>query len=286
MENDTQKSGSKDSANTVQPGKPTKNQLVNDEFVMPPSLRLKYVSSDDGKYKQRVDGKYVFEDKGKTLATDNARKETVIDMLTLAKAKGWDTIKVTGTPEFKREIWLQGELQGLRVNGHQPTKDDLALLELLKEGQKKNTISGTQSAASNTQAAATANAGAQSEKTQTQAATPTRPTSPQAGADQAKKNQPELITEAKRIAAAQRNIIDNNPNLKNRTEEDKDRLAYWRGVTQAKNEGLPAEILSAALKKFDQLAADPQFLAKLEPTRAKTKTSEKQHNTNQTFAEA
>jgi len=50
-------------------------------------------------------------------------------MIELAKAKHWSKIKISGTDEFKKEVWLAASMQGLEVEGYTPSAQDVALLE-------------------------------------------------------------------------------------------------------------------------------------------------------------
>ncbi|WP_155403640.1 LPD7 domain-containing protein [Kingella kingae] len=46
----------------------------------------------------------MFEDKGNALKTARDDQQTIQDMLEVAKAKGWDSIKISGSPEFKQQM--------------------------------------------------------------------------------------------------------------------------------------------------------------------------------------
>ena len=58
-------------------------------------------------------------------------------MVELAEAKGWDAIKVKGSEEFKRTVWLQASLRGLQVEGYKPKAVELSKLEELKAEQTR-----------------------------------------------------------------------------------------------------------------------------------------------------
>lgn len=62
------------------------------------------------------------------------------DMVLLAKTKQWSAIKVSGEKEFKRNVWLEASSQGMKVNGYDPTEQDLRMLDLIKkQNNEKNT---------------------------------------------------------------------------------------------------------------------------------------------------
>ncbi len=52
-------------------------------------------------------------------------RQTVTAMLDLAKERGWDTVKLRGTADFKREAWQQAQQRGIAAEGYAPTQTDL-----------------------------------------------------------------------------------------------------------------------------------------------------------------
>jgi putative DNA primase/helicase len=55
-------------------------------------------------------------------------------MIQLAEAKGWQTVQLRGTEEFRREAWLQASLKGMEAKGYKPREVDIQkLAELQKE---------------------------------------------------------------------------------------------------------------------------------------------------------
>lgn len=99
------------------------------EFVTPELLRKKFLQAENKFYFRDEENKLAFEDKGKRLSTDHNDPEVARSMVELAEAKGWNSIKLKGTDEFKREVWLQASLKGMEVQGFQPRDVDLAKLE-------------------------------------------------------------------------------------------------------------------------------------------------------------
>src|SRR5206468_493174 len=73
-----------------------------------------------------------FEDRGKRLATEHNDPDVARSMVELAEAKGWDAIRVRGSEEFKRVVWLQASLRGMEVDGYKPRAVDVSKLEELK----------------------------------------------------------------------------------------------------------------------------------------------------------
>lgn len=69
-----------------------------------------------------------FSDRGNKLATRGAHPEVVRSLVEIAQARGWDSITVKGTDEFRRSAWMEATQAGLKVAGYKPTALDLAEL--------------------------------------------------------------------------------------------------------------------------------------------------------------
>lgn len=65
-----------------------------------------------------------FVDRGGSLAAGSAWPDAVRDMLEVARHRGWNSIRVQGSPAFTREVWVQARSLGLDVTGHRPTARD------------------------------------------------------------------------------------------------------------------------------------------------------------------
>ena len=96
----------------------------------PKNLQSRYVVADNGQYLSADNHTTVlFEDKGNALKTAKSDNQTIQDMLEVAKAKGWDSIKISGSPEFKSMMYVAAESQGIKTTGYKPTPADLAMVE-------------------------------------------------------------------------------------------------------------------------------------------------------------
>jgi hypothetical protein len=69
-------------------------------------------------------GRVAFTDHGKQISTRNDVPMVVRAMTDLAQAKGWEGIRIKGTPEFMRSTWLEARLRGIDVQGYIPTAED------------------------------------------------------------------------------------------------------------------------------------------------------------------
>lgn len=80
------------------------------------------------------------EDRGHKLVSPEKDPRVAVSMAKLAEAKGWDSIKVKGSPEFQREVWLEAASRGIKVQGYKPKESDLAALEARKESRLRNSV--------------------------------------------------------------------------------------------------------------------------------------------------
>jgi Large polyvalent protein-associated domain 7 len=85
-------------------------------------------------------GKLAFKDKGERMVSASNDDRVAKAMATMAEAKGWKTIKVSGHPDFQREVWMEGSLRGLQVRGFKPNEQDLKTLEDRRESTLRNTV--------------------------------------------------------------------------------------------------------------------------------------------------
>lgn len=107
------------------------------EEEIPKTLLNKYHLIDHKFHYRNDPDKVAFEDTGKTLKTETNDKEIVKSMVELAEAKKWDTIKVKGTEEFKRTVWLEASLKGMNVKGYEPKDVDIAMFNDLKKPEQE-----------------------------------------------------------------------------------------------------------------------------------------------------
>ena len=109
------------------------------------ALRKRFLQAENKFYFRDNENKLAFEDNGKRLTTEHDDTNIIHSMVELAEAKGWTSIKIKGTDEFKREAWLQASLKGMEVKGYKPHSVDLARLndhqsEETRSNKSLNTI--------------------------------------------------------------------------------------------------------------------------------------------------
>lgn len=122
---------------------PPEKDILNPPKAPPKTLEHKYLVSE-GQYIDNKSGAVLFEDKGSFIKSAKSDAQTVNDLMEVVKAKNWQSIKVTGSPEFKRLVYLHAESQGIAVTGYNPTEADKALLQKLRDERGLNQIHNAQ----------------------------------------------------------------------------------------------------------------------------------------------
>lgn len=106
-------------------------------------LILTKYERQDGKneYRWKQSGKVAFTDHGDKIVYNSITPAAVKAGIQVAKEKGWEGVKVTGSEEFRRESWMQANLMGMEITGYKPKAEDFEKLETLKkeQAQKRET---------------------------------------------------------------------------------------------------------------------------------------------------
>lgn len=85
-------------------------------------------------------GKIAFKDKGERMVSASNDDRVAKAMAMMAEAKGWKTLKVSGHPDFQREVWMEASLRGLEIRGFKPSEQDLKTLEARRDRAMHNTV--------------------------------------------------------------------------------------------------------------------------------------------------
>ena len=98
-------------------------------------LVLTRYEREDGntEYRWKKSGKVAFVDRGDKITFNSTSPTAVKAGLQVAKEKGWEKVYATGSEEFRREAWTQGQLMGVEVKGYDATKADFERIESLKK---------------------------------------------------------------------------------------------------------------------------------------------------------
>jgi hypothetical protein len=69
-------------------------------------------------------GRVAFTDKFMSISTGSESPAAIKAMVDRAAERGWETVRLKGSPEFARQAWIAATAQGLRAVGHAPTDVD------------------------------------------------------------------------------------------------------------------------------------------------------------------
>lgn len=85
------------------------------------------------------------------LATDTNSPSVTRSMVDVAEARNWKALRVSGNEDFKRMVWLEASVRGVKTVGYEPNPADLDVLKREREARLVNRIeperSGSNSAA-------------------------------------------------------------------------------------------------------------------------------------------
>lgn len=105
-----------------------KKSVINDlNYTIPYSVQKNYFSKSGKFYNEKMELKFI--DEGAKLKAKVFNERIVKHMLDVVQAKNWSYIKVGGSNEFKRIVWLEAVQRNIDVEGYKPSKADLALVE-------------------------------------------------------------------------------------------------------------------------------------------------------------
>ena len=74
------------------------------------------------------------------LATDTNSPSVARSMVDVAEARNWRALRVSGNEDFKRMVWLEASVRGVKTLGYEPNPADLELLKREREARLVNRI--------------------------------------------------------------------------------------------------------------------------------------------------
>jgi hypothetical protein len=116
-------SGSQPSPGTP-PGQADAKQAANHD--MPETVSSRYLRIKDKYY--LPDKTVAFEDHGNKLKLETENHTVIRDALAIAETRGWQSITVSGSQNFKHQVWREASLKGMEVAGYKPTNLEIAEL--------------------------------------------------------------------------------------------------------------------------------------------------------------
>jgi hypothetical protein len=101
--------------------------------AVPDAVADRFMKVDDRYF--FPDKKLAFVDRGTKLKAETNNLEVVRSIVSIAEARGWEALTVTGAKDFRREVWREANLRGIDVRGYEPS--DLERQELQRALQKR-----------------------------------------------------------------------------------------------------------------------------------------------------
>lgn len=113
----------------VDPSQPiAKNEAGRDETPFPPDLKRRfYLAESDDVTRVYIDSKgkeELFHANAHVLKAKIFREEAVGLMLDTAAHRGWTSVALKGTKDFRREAWIEANARGINATGYQPSELD------------------------------------------------------------------------------------------------------------------------------------------------------------------
>jgi Large polyvalent protein-associated domain 7 len=99
------------------------------------------------------------------LATETNSPSVARSMVDVAEARDWKALRVSGHEEFRRMVWFEASLRGVRTIGYEPMPSDMAWLRSERETRQVNRIEPTAAAGSPAAAGKASARGSGSRKT-------------------------------------------------------------------------------------------------------------------------
>lgn len=89
------------------------------------------------------------------LSTDTNSPSVARSMVDVTQARNWHALRVSGNQDFRRLVWLEASVRGVRALGYEPTPADLEVLRREREARLVNRIEPARDAAGDRAVAAT-----------------------------------------------------------------------------------------------------------------------------------
>ncbi len=114
-----------------------------DKILIPVAIEKRYLVAE-GNLHDRNTNALAIELREKQFVAHKEDPATVSTVVEMAQHRGWDSITVNGSDDFKRQVWLEASSKGLEVLGYEPRPVDVAklaeVMEALAKDKPKNTI--------------------------------------------------------------------------------------------------------------------------------------------------
>lgn len=115
---------------------------LNERYVIKRApAKLGEVAIGQTEYRYRGDtSRVAFTESTFKLATDNNSPSVARSMVDVAEARNWQALRVSGNEDFRRMVWLEASLRGVKAIGYEPQRPDIDLLRKEREARQVNRI--------------------------------------------------------------------------------------------------------------------------------------------------
>lgn len=91
---------------------------------VPPEIERRFVRV--GREFYFPDGARAFSDRGRRLTTPSENTEVIRSLIEIARARGWQSLVVSGTERFRKDAWLAAQAAGIDARGYRPSEFEQA----------------------------------------------------------------------------------------------------------------------------------------------------------------
>jgi hypothetical protein len=81
------------------------------------------------------------------LATDTNSPSVARSMVDVAQARNWKGLRISGSEDFRRMVWLEASMRGVKAIGYEPSPADLDVLRREQQARQTNRIEPTRDGA-------------------------------------------------------------------------------------------------------------------------------------------
>lgn len=113
---------------------------VSEKPAIPKDMESHYIRVGDKYHYQSKPDLQAFVDRGNKLETHSNSARVSEDLVRVAETRGWEEIRVKGAEDFRRQVWLEANLRGIKVQGYKPNEVDLAHLVKAKHERTANEV--------------------------------------------------------------------------------------------------------------------------------------------------
>lgn len=115
---------------------------LNERYLIKrPPFRIGSIGLNQTEYHYRGDASRIaFTESNCKLSTDSNNPSVARSMVDVAEARAWQSLRVSGHDDFRRLVWLEASLRGVRAIGYEPVPGDQERLQKEREARQINHI--------------------------------------------------------------------------------------------------------------------------------------------------